>query len=237
MNTPVNIVPVLDILNGIVVRGIAGKRDQYLPNQSCLVESPDPLLTALAFLKHFQNEWLYVADLDGILHHRPNFEVLKKLAATGVKICADIGVRKLSDVEQLFEVGCARCVIALETLPNFEWLATLVMQCDPTQLTFSLDLKSGIPLHGKLSQTPPLEIAQHVHELGISHLIVLDLASVGTNMGISTIQLCKSIKTTCPNLTLWTGGGIRNSQDIQNLDPTQLNGLLIASALHDGRIV
>src|SRR5260370_41727564 len=60
------VLPVLDLLNGVVMRGGAGRRSEYRPVVSHLVASAEPLAVAEAFRTHFGLNELYLADLDAI---------------------------------------------------------------------------------------------------------------------------------------------------------------------------
>src|SRR5579872_5647704 len=51
-NTAMRIVPVLDLLGGVVVRGVGGRRREYRPVVSRLTPSCDPLDVARAFADH-----------------------------------------------------------------------------------------------------------------------------------------------------------------------------------------
>ncbi|MFM8221178.1 MAG: nickel transporter, partial [Planctomycetaceae bacterium] len=42
------VIPVLDLLGGVVVRGVAGQRDSYRPIVSQLVDGAEPLAVARA---------------------------------------------------------------------------------------------------------------------------------------------------------------------------------------------
>ena len=60
------IIPVLDMLNGIVVRGVGGRRSEYQPIVSRLTSSTDPVEVARVLVYAFQPAEMYVADLDAI---------------------------------------------------------------------------------------------------------------------------------------------------------------------------
>ena len=60
------IIPVLDILNGVVVRGVAGQRDRYRRVQSQLTSSCDPSVIMRALEGEFDLHRFYIADLDAI---------------------------------------------------------------------------------------------------------------------------------------------------------------------------
>src|SRR5262245_46812912 len=80
------IIPVLDLLNGVVVRGVAGERSNYRPVVSRLVDQPEPLAVARAFRAQLGLGLLYVADLDAILHDRPSRDLYRRLAADGFDV-------------------------------------------------------------------------------------------------------------------------------------------------------
>src|SRR5207253_1947746 len=65
-NSRMRILPVLDLQNGVVVRGLAGRRAEYRPVVSRLTTSHQPLDIAQAFRDIFGFEHLYLADLDAI---------------------------------------------------------------------------------------------------------------------------------------------------------------------------
>lgn len=233
------ILPVLDLLNGVVVRGVAGRRETYRPIESRICSSPEPLAIARAFRDQLGLHRLYVADLDAILHHRPNLEIYRQLSQDGFLLLVDAGIRDLVTAATILEAGAHSIIAGLESIPNPGLLQALVAQCAPERVLFSLDLQNGRPLigEGAWSGMSPLQIAQTAVQQGIKRLIVLDLAQVGISAGISTLDLCATIRSQNPGLELITGGGVRNRDDLQVLKKACLDGVLIASALHDGRIV
>ena len=82
----------------------------------------------------------------------------------------------------------------------------------------------------------PLELIGEVIDQGIEHLIVLDLSAVGVNRGVPTASLCHTVKQRWPDVQIWTGGGVRDISDLHRMAIAQVDGVLVASALHEGRI-
>jgi phosphoribosylformimino-5-aminoimidazole carboxamide ribotide isomerase len=237
------LVPVLDLLNGVVVRGVAGQRASYRPVQSRLVGSCDPRAIARAFREHFGLQTLYVADLDAILHGRPNLEIYRDLAADGFSLLVDAGVRDIQSAKMLLNVGAQSIIAGLESIPSPCFLQELITECGSDKIIFSLDLKRGQPLsdspewHGMAA----LEIGRQALNCGVRRLIVLDIAQVGIAEGISTLPLCSQIRQVAngdgiSTIELITGGGIRDVQDLQSLVLSGMDGVLIASALHNGKL-
>ena len=67
-------------------------------------------------------------------------------------------------------------------------------------------------------------------------MIVLDLAGVGVDAGVSTVPLCRRLHRSFPQLRLITGGGVRSVDDLRELQGLGIEGVLAASALHNGTI-
>jgi len=95
------VIPVIDILKGVAVHAVRGKRSEYQPLKSVLCKSADPLRVASAF-KALGFSELYVADLDAIMGGHPYFAVLKQIADTaGLSLMVDAGIADLEKTEEL----------------------------------------------------------------------------------------------------------------------------------------
>lgn len=232
------IIPVIDILDSRVVRGVAGNRDQYRPITSSLTDSVEPVAVAAAFRDLFGLSTLYVADLDAILHAEPNFEVYEDLSRDGFELLIDAGVRSIHDVEPILRAGASKAIVGLETWPLLSTLEMMLQQTGGQQVIFSLDLQSGRPVR-RLSDVvsdDPIDIGCAVIEAGIREMIVLDLAAVGVASGPVTLDICRALKEFAPKLKLITGGGIRSTADLSVLRSHGIDGAMVASSLHDGGI-
>lgn len=230
------LIPVLDIMDGQVVRGVAGDRDRYRPNTSCFVESSDPLATLSAINETFDPELIYVADLDGIRNRHPQWKLLERLVDAGPNFAVDSGAADVEEVMQLKELGVAQVVIGGESLPSLERLGEIVDAVGPDGVVFSLDLMNGVPLGIAMRGHSPRDAARLAHDAGIRHMIVLDLSSVGMNSGPVTTSLCRWLRQQQLPMRLWTGGGVRSIDDLRALSGAGIDGVLVASALHEGRI-
>lgn len=230
------VLPVLDLLNGIVVRGVAGRRAEYQALRSRLTADVEPLAVARALHAQFQFTRFYVADLDAILHGRPNWDEYRQLIDDGFEILVDAGI---ATVEQsLFVRDCgAEPIVGLESCPGPEVLASIV-DANRGAITFSLDLQDGCPLLAAEStwSSQPVEIIRQSVACGVTRIIVLDLADVGTSSGGRTAGLCQSLLAEFPDLKLTCGGGVRGIEDLRRFELLGASTVLVASALHDGRL-
>ncbi|MEO2032163.1 MAG: HisA/HisF-related TIM barrel protein [Planctomycetaceae bacterium] len=232
------IIPVLDLLDGVVVRGIAGKRESYRPVESVIAASASPLDVAFAFRETFGLTTLYVADLDAILRAEPNYEIYRTLATEGFRLLIDSGLRNAEDAEASLSAGATQVIAGLETWPLLSSLEMLIRCVGADRVVFSLDLNAGVPVRTffDLLSLDPLDIGTAVLEAGVRDMIVLDLASVGVGQGVPTLPLCRELAEFAPRTKLITGGGVRSSADLQAVAAQHLHGVLIASAIHNGAV-
>jgi phosphoribosylformimino-5-aminoimidazole carboxamide ribotide isomerase len=233
-----NLLPVIDLLDGVVVRGVQGQRDQYRPIESQLTAKSDVISVAHAFREHFGFSELYVADLDAILHESPHFEIYRDLKNEGFRILVDAGLRDVAMAREAFAAGSTAVIAGLETSNGPSQIAQLCSEFGPERVLFSLDMQAGNPL-GFLDAWPssdPFELGQEAIRAGIERMIVLDLQSVGASKGPITDSLCRQFLNKRPQLRLITGGGIRDVSDLPALAEIGVESVLVASALHDGRI-
>jgi phosphoribosylformimino-5-aminoimidazole carboxamide ribotide isomerase len=232
------ILPVIDLQAGQVVRGRAGRRQEYRPLVSRLTSSDQPLEVAQAFRDHFGLTELYLADLDAIAKAPPALAVYAALQAEGFRLRVDAGVRDLPSAERLAHRGIEKVVVGLETVDGRDALARICRAIDGQRLVFSLDLREGHPLGDTRAWrgTDARSIAAEAIAHGVRSLLVLDLAQVGMSKGIGTEELCSHLVEAYPELEIAAGGGIRDIADLQRLKQIGIRVALVASALHDGRV-
>lgn len=232
------IIPVIDISNGMAVRAVAGERKHYRAIQSRLTESVEPAEVMRAIQERLQCPVCYVADLDAIERQQLNRCTIAEMVRTGVALIVDAGAETFENVETLLEMGVRQVVLSSESMPDLGQLETFAKQYDSESLIFSIDLKHGQLLvsdpawQGK----SPIDLARFVIECGFRQLIVLDLAAVGTGLGVPTLKLCQDIRRISPGITIISGGGVDSAACVADAAQAGLDGLLIASALHDGRL-
>lgn len=217
------IIPVIDVMGGIVVLAIGGRRSEYRPIRSRLTDSTEPLAVAGALLKLTGSKEIYVADLDAICGDgSPAVDPSRFPAA----VLFDAGVRDFAQLETLNRWPNVRPVVGTETwtVPPQEW---------PSQFpaVLSLDYFDGRLRMGWGSGD---EIAAALDR--VASLIVLDIARVGTGQGSGTVDTIREIRRLAPRVELIAGGGVKNRDDLHRLEEAGADAVLVASALHDGSL-
>lgn len=236
------ILPVIDLKGGRVVRGVAGRRDEYRPIRSVLAADARPRTVAKGLAEIGFRE-VYVADLDAIAGAEPDWASLEQIARCGLSLWLDAGLSDVDHARAVLDfadrgVAISGLIAGLESLPELELLGELLAIVGPQRLVFSLDLRAGRPLTGidQWQTAAPLEIARFALKTGVRRMIVLDLARVGVGQGVGTEALCREIHELEPGCQLVGGGGVRGRDDLRSLARAGCQTALVASALHDGRL-
>jgi len=227
---------VIDILNGVVVHAVRGKRNEYKPLQSSLSSSVDPVEVAKDFKKLGFSE-LYVADLDAIIDCSADFQVFQRITdVTGLNLMVDAGVTSMGRAEKLLESGVSKLVIGTETLQNKSFVGEAVKVFGSDRVIVSLDLRGDKVLVklGFNGCTDPMCLLKEFKAMGVSQVIVLDLARVGSGEGVG-VDFMKKVLAEVP-LNLYVGGGVRDISDLLELRDTGISGALVATSLHSGKI-
>jgi phosphoribosylformimino-5-aminoimidazole carboxamide ribotide isomerase len=235
----VRVIPVIDVMDGQVVRAVGGRRELYQPLTSRVVDSTDPGTVALAMLRTVGVNELYVADLDGLMGHRPRLGWLKGVTDAGVRVMIDSGVRHPEDARHVFEAGATSVIAATETLGGFGELKALCEAAGHDRIIFSVDLRNGKVVGAESAWgvgPDPVELVRQAVASGIQRVVLLELARVGTGIGPGTVGLCQRTRAVFPDLELVAGGGVRNHDDVNRLADAGADGVLVASAIHDGQL-
>jgi len=232
------LIPVIDVMGGQAVRAIGGRREFYAPVKSKLTDSTEPTIIAGAMLAAAGVNELYVADIDAIQGHRPRLGWVKELTDRGTRVMVDSGVKTAADAIPIAAAG-ASVVVGTETLARFEELQSLVRAWEAERVMLSIDMRNGRVLGDESAwgiQPKAASVIEKCLAAGVKQFIVLELARVGTGFGPGTVELCRSLRQQFPAIELLAGGGVRNRTDVEQLAAAGADGVLIASALHDGEI-
>jgi HisA/HisF family protein len=243
----VRLIPVIDLMGGLVVRGVGGRRGEYRPVESRIATSAEPAEVARAFHALGARE-AYVADLDAIASGAPDVAAYRRIAAAGLSLWIDAGATGMERAEALLDAGAegeqggvAAIVAGLESLPGPQGLgvlAELTARFGGPRILFSLDLVGGRPKTAGpgWEGISPRQIADQAVARGVERMIVLDLARVGMRGGNDLAALCGGLHAAHPRVELIAGGGVRNLDDAAVLAAAGCRGVLVATALHDGTI-
>jgi HisA/HisF family protein len=248
----VRIIPVVDLKGGIVVHARRGRRAHYEPLRSPLVDGSEPVHVARALCAAARTSTLYVADLDALAGEPVDVGTLAELSALA-GLWVDAGATTADRVAALARVGAARNVVGTESLgsdaPGEEWRFTAggrrwnaklrgetAAATGPPRV-LSVDLRDGklIARDPELAGRDPAAAAPLATALGVSEVLVIDLARVGSGLG-PPLEAVAVLAEALPALAIYAGGGVRDDNDLRALESAGAAGALVATALHEGRV-
>jgi len=230
-----DLIPVLDLLDGKVVHGKEGDRDNYKPVESIFAENAEPVTITKAFKDKLGLDKFYIADLNSIQGDGDNYSVLKEIADVGdISIIADLGWSSKDDVDGSVLEAVDDIIIGTENLVSMEFINYILERAGKENVIVSIDMENGELLTGIRGLEGPEEAVERMVNAGVRKVILLDLRRVGSEKGVNT--RVETIIERFPDLEMITGGGIRDAEDAIKLFEKGFEGLLIATAFHKGAI-
>lgn len=216
------LIPVIDLMQGVVVHARGGQRDQYRPIETPLSLDASPLRVIDGLLTLAPFKTVYIADLDALMGREPQWRVINQLLAVFPETLFWLDAAGIDapwrGIQRLVSV------VASESLePDFEerlspW---------PKESILSLDFM------GPHFKGPPgLLVSDRCWPCRV---ILMNLARVGCGDGPHQAQL-RRFKAEFPGHDYFIAGGVRHEGDLFDLKAAGAKGVLLASALHDGRI-
>lgn len=223
------IIPVIDLLNGAVVHAKRGQRQHYQPIQSQLTSSSAPLDIAAALLELYPFQTLYIADLNAICGTGNNNNIIEVIAQTyaNLTIWLDCGISQMNN-RALYLGKQIKPVVGSENIHNLQDYRAVSYACNSTHV-LSLDYATtsalGIgELHNQARFWP-------------DDTICMTLNTVGSNQGVDMARLNTLLQLNAARKTpsrVYAAGGVRNLSDVQALAQMGIAGALIATSLHNG---
>lgn len=218
------IIPVIDLKNGIVVHAKQGMRDHYAPLKSDLCKSSDIFDVIDAFWTVYRFPTIYIADLNAITRQSDNAALLGEVLAAfpNITFWVDGGYPLCND--------------------NFQQLANFfpVLGSESFQdgnISEIRKFENGFILSLDYSVTGELGALTLFSDLKLwpEHIIIMSLPRVGSNQGPDVERLA-SYRKQYPQQKIIAAGGIRGSEDLRELERIGIQQALVATALHNGKI-
>jgi phosphoribosylformimino-5-aminoimidazole carboxamide ribotide isomerase len=222
----VQLIPVVDLMGGEVVHARGGERSAYRPLQSSRGGSrPAAVVEALLALHSFAA--LYIADLDAIQRRGDNLAVVRALRRRfpRLDLWIDAGFSDADAITDFRAHGLGRPVMGSETLAASDALVRAARLAG--DLVLSLDFKGGAFLG-------PADLIERP-ALWPERVIVMSLERVGSGQGPDLARLAH-LQADTPGKRFYAAGGVRHPADLEDLERLGVAGVLLATALHAGRL-
>lgn len=227
----VRIIPVIDLLDGIVVHAKQGQRKQYQPIVSPLSASSHPMDIVKAFVEIYPFDTLYIADLNAIQRLGSDVGIHQSIIAEiqqafpQLSIWLDAGIRHLDDAKQWqsMNVSLVLGTESIESLASYRTIVNALPDRTVLSLDFMPDGYQGLDIFIESTKYWPQDV------------IVMTLSHVGAQQGVA-IEILSGLAQRGQHHHLYAAGGVRNLADIALIKHLGIHGALIATALHTQQI-
>jgi HisA/HisF family protein len=222
----VDVIPVIDLQGGTVVRARMGQRDRYRPIETPLAAGSRPLDVARGLLRLYPFGILYVADLDAIAGTGDNTGAVAQLRAEfpDLRLWVDNGIADRAAADRWLGSDLGELVLGSETQSDGALVRDLAGH---PHVVLSIDFR-GEAFHGPAAL---LDDAAAWPD----KVIVMTLARVGSGAGPDWERLW-AIRDVARQRAIYAAGGVRDAADLAALRDGGIAGALVASCLHDGRL-
>jgi len=221
-----DVIPVLDLKGGNVVRARMGRRDEYWPIATPLSPTSDPVDVARGLLALHPFPVVYVADLDAITRQGDNRAALWRLKAAfpHLTLWVDNGVADRAAAAEWLARGLGDLVLGSEAQASEDLVRHFATG---SRVILSLDFRD------RAFEGPPALLA--TPGVWPTRVIVMTLTRVGSGAG-PDLERLRLIQDAAPDRHIYAAGGVRDAADLRALKASGIAGTLVASCLHDGRV-
>lgn len=221
------VIPVVDLMGGVVVHARAGERDRYRPLAGSRVSAtPEPQAVVRGLLALHPFRALYIADLDAIGKRGDHRAAIRELreAFPQVRLWVDAAFAGACACRRFLEADLGDLVLGSESQTDLRQVELLAGEA---RWLLSLDYQGERALGPAALFDAP--------ERWPERLIAMTLARVG-GAGGPDLDRLRAVRAAAPGRRVYAAGGVRGEADLAELRSLGCAGALVASALHDGRL-
>lgn len=225
------IYPAIDMLGGKCVRLTQGRYD----DSTVYGENPADVA------KEWEQKgasWLHIVDLDGARAGEPvNIEAIKNIIkSVSIPIQLGGGIRTMEHIETLISMGISRVILGTSAVKNRQLVLDAVAKFGD-KIAVGIDAKDGfVAISGweQVSEFKAVEFAKIIEACGVKTIIYTDIATDGMLTGPNLEAMSEMVSEVSINVI--ASGGVGKLDDVKNLIPTGVSGVIIGRALYAGKL-
>ena len=222
----ITLIPAIDLRNNQVVHAYGGDRSNYLPLATPLFPSSDPLDVISRLHNRYGYKTFYIADLGAIAETAKNTKTIHAIIDKfpDFTYWLDTGIKNYSEYKKAKKNFPCIPIIGSETLTEPYLVPGLHEEGE--RYILSLDFKNQMLLGNKKI----LQQSQYWPEI----VIALSLNAVGGNG--PDFDVLDKVCQYNHHSRIVLGGGIRNINDLSQIRNSEINMILIATALYNNQL-
>ena len=225
------IMPAVDIKNGKCVQLVQGKPG----SEQVVINNPENVA------KLWEDKGasiIHVIDLDGTIEGKSNLPIIKDvLDNVNVPIQLGGGIRSVEYAEKLLNLGVERLIIGTMGIKEPETITYLASEFGKEHIMVSLDSKdSRVVINGWQNSIDKsaVELGSEFEELGAGSILFTNVDYEGLLEGFSLEPVNNLLNSV--NIPVVYSGGISSIEDVAKLSKTNVEGVVIGSALYKENI-
>jgi len=228
----IELIPAIDIINGICVRLTKGDYDQKTAYGK-------PLEMAQEF-ERIGFKRLHMVDLDGAKSkHIVNDKVLSEITSqTSLEVDFGGGIKTHTDIEAAFNAGAKMVTIGSIAVTEPRLFTWWLQKYGPDRIILGADVRNGkISINGwkEDSTEDLLPFLKKYIDAGVRNVLCTEISKDGTLAG-PAFELYSEVMKTYPDLHLIASGGVSSIEDIKALDAIGVPAVVFGKAIYEGKI-
>ena len=225
------IMPAVDIKNGKCVQLVQVKPG----SEQVIIDNPE---NVAKFWEDKGANIIHVIDLDGTIDGKSNINIIKDiLDNVTVPIQLGGGIRSVEYAEKLLNLGIERLIIGTMGIKYPQTITQLADEFGSEHIMVSLDSKdSHVVINGwqeKIDKSA-VDLGKEFENQGAGSILFTNVDYEGLLQGFSLEPLNNLLDSI--NIPVVYSGGITSIEDIKKLSETDVEGVVIGSALYKKNI-
>jgi len=228
----IKIIPAIDIIDGKCVRLTKGDYSQKI------IYNENPLEVAKKF-EAVGIKYLHLVDLDGAKAKQiVNWNILESIAKeTNLIVDFGGGIRSKEDLRIAFQSGATKITAGSIAINDRDSVISWIDKYGDKIILGADTLNEMVSINAweVTNKISLINFIRGYWSLGIRETIVTDISKDGLLKG-PAFNLYEKIKSEIPSLELIASGGVAKIEDINKLNKSKIDGVIIGKAIYEGRI-
>lgn len=227
------IIPAIDLIDAKCVRLTQGDYTQKK------VYNENPLEVAKEFEAAGLN-YLHLVDLDGAKAGRViNWKVVETICSqTNLSVDFGGGIKTHDDIKRLFNIGIKQVNLGSIAVKQPQLVYDWIEEFSSDKIILSADVKDEKIAISGWQEDSSIDLIDFIHqyqEKGLTYVTCTDIKTDGTLKG-PNIELYRKILSHFPSIKLIASGGVGSMKDIEELNNTNVDGVIVGKAIYEGKI-
>lgn len=232
MESPLELIPAIDLIDGKCVRLYQGDYSQET------VYADDPVQVALRW-QNLGASRIHIVDLDGSRSGNPdNLDVVQRIVnAVQVPVQMGGGVRTLDTAHRILDTGVHRVMLGTVAVREPQIVHDACAQFGSEAVVVAVDSKDGqVAVSGwtSASQIQATDLVASMIEAGVQTFLCTDISRDGTLAGPNYGLMRDLVKVAGEGVI--AAGGIASIEHLEDLADTGVGAAVIGKALYTGNI-